>query len=38
MDGRCRRCEDYCTAEEAFTSERTGEELPGAQQSLDVAA
>jgi hypothetical protein len=38
MDGRCQRCEDYCTAEEAFTSERTGEELPGAQQSLDVAA
>jgi hypothetical protein len=38
MDGRCRRCEDYCMAEEAFTSERTGEELPGAQQSMDVAA
>lgn len=36
--GTCQRCEDYCTAEEAFTSERTGEELPGSQQQLDVAA
>jgi hypothetical protein len=36
--GRCERCETYCVAEEAFTSERTGEELPGSQQRLDVAA
>jgi hypothetical protein len=36
--GRCERCESYCLAEEAFTSERTGEELPGSQQQLDMAA